>query len=166
MKKLREMSQTEQLTSIDRLLSNPVFLSAVFSWGIAQLIKVIINIIRGKPSGMGGAVILFLWKTGGMPSSHTSAIIGVTTAIGFVEGVESSIFVLSLVLAIVVIRDALGVRHSTGIQAKAINKIGIQLKRNLNIDMDTVKEVNGHTLPEVAVGIILGFFIAVGFCNL
>ncbi|MBI9103458.1 MAG: divergent PAP2 family protein [Spirochaetales bacterium] len=160
------MSETEYFSTIDRLSSNPVFMSALFSWAIAQLIKVIINIIRGKSEGMGASVILFLWKTGGMPSSHSSAIVGATTAIGFVNGVESSIFVLAFVMTIVVIRDALGVRRSTGVQAKAINYIGFKLNKSLNFNITSVKEVNGHTFPEVAVGIILGFFIAVAFCNL
>ena len=149
------------------LFSNTVFLSAVFSWGMAQLIKVIINLCKGKKrDGIGPSVGLFLWKTGGMPSSHSSAIVGTTTAIGFTEGLQSSIFVLAFVMTIVVIRDAMGVRHSTGLQAKAINNIGLKLNKSLNYNLKTVKEVNGHTFPEVAVGIILGFFIAVAFCNL
>jgi len=166
MKKLPVMSQTDNLRSIDLLFSNPVLLSAVFSWGLAQFIKVVINLVRGRPEGAGSTFVQFLWKTGGMPSSHSSAIVAVTTAVGFTEGLNSSLFAVMLVMTVIVIRDALGVRHSSGVQARALNLLGSQLKKKKIAEFKLVKEVNGHTFPEVAVGIILGFFIAVAFCNL
>jgi len=166
MKKLMRMPQTESMNSIDLLFSNPVFLSALFSWGIAQFIKVVINLIRGKPEGLGGTFLVFLWKTGGMPSSHSSAVVAVTTAVGFVEGLNSSLFAVMAVMTVVIIRDALGVRFAAGTQARAINFLGTQLRKKKLVEFKPVKEVNGHTFPEVAVGVILGFFIAVAFCNL
>lgn len=141
-------------------------MSAVFSWGIAQLIKVIINFSRGNSAGAGRSFLHFLWGTGGMPSSHSSAIVAVTTSVALLEGLGSHLFAALLVMTIIVIRDALGVRHSTGIQARALNQLGHQLKRKLSLDYRTVKEVNGHTFPEVAVGAILGFFSALAFCLL
>jgi len=166
MKKLFRMSQTDNLRSIDLLFSNPVLLSALFSWGLAQFIKVVITLVRGRPEGVGGTFVMFLWKTGGMPSSHSSAIVAVTTAVGFIDGLKSSLFAVMAVLTVIIIRDALGVRHSAGVQARALNQLGIQLKRKKIAEFKLVKEVNGHTFPEVAVGAMLGFFIAVAFCKL
>ena len=64
----------------------------------------------------------------------------------------------------VVIRDAFGVRHSSGIQAKKINQIGKELneKKLLN-DYKPIKEVNGHTPMEVIFGCILGGLVGVAF---
>ena len=151
---------------LSQLLRNPIFLSAVFSWMMAQILKVLINLFRRELRESNGVFLAFLWKTGGMPSSHSSAVTALTTAVGFVEGVNSSIFIVTLIMSVVVIRDALGVRRSAGNQARVINKIVHNLKQNVDTTLKTVKEINGHTFPEVAVGITLGFFMAVAFCNL
>ena len=160
------MTQVNNLHSLDALFGNRVFMSALISWGIAQLIKVVINLIRGNSDGAGKNFIHFLWGTGGMPSSHSSAIVAVTTSVGFIEGIGSVLFACLLVISIIIIRDALGVRFSAGMQAKSLNHLGHQLKKSYSMDYTPVKEVNGHTFPEVAVGVILGFFIALAVCTL
>jgi len=111
-------------------------------------------------------VYRFFWKTGGMPSSHSAAVTSLTTSVGLIEGFNSTLFIITLVFALIVIRDALGVRRAAGSQAKALNTMGKQLQSKLKIPFKMVKEISGHTVPEVSIGIILGFFIAVAFCNL
>lgn len=148
------------------LFDNPIFLSAFFSWIIAQFLKVIIHIIRFKAFSSREILYRFIWKTGGMPSSHSAAVTSLTTAVGFIEGLGSTFFIIALVFSLVVIRDALGVRRAAGTQAKALNTMGKELQSKLKIPFKMVKEISGHTLPEVSIGIILGFFIAVAFCNL
>lgn len=101
-----------------------------------------------------------------MPSSHASAVSSLTTAIGFVEGVATPLFIAMVMYAMIVVRDAVGVRRSSGIQARALNHLGKQVSEKLNVKYDEIKEVHGHNAAEVSVGIILGFFIAVAFCNL
>jgi len=148
------------------LFDNPIFLSALFSWIIAQFLKVIIHIIRFKAFSAREILYRFVWKTGGMPSSHSAAVTSLTTAVGFIEGFNSTLFIITLVFSLVVIRDALGVRRAAGTQAKALNTMGKELQSKLKIPFKMVKEISGHTVPEVSIGIILGFFIAVAFCNL
>lgn len=148
------------------LIDNPIFLSALFSWIIAQFLKVIIHLIRFKSVSSQDVVNRFFWKTGGMPSSHTAAVTSLTTAVGLVEGFSSTVFIVSLVFSLIVIRDALGVRRAAGSQARALNTMGKELQSKLKIPFKMVKEISGHTFPEVTIGIILGFFIAVAFCNL
>jgi acid phosphatase family membrane protein YuiD len=80
--------------------------------------------------------------------------------------VDSTIFVLACCFALVVIRDAVGVRRSSGIQAKTLNKLGNALKEKEIVSFTPVKEVQGHTPLEVLVGGLLGCFIALAFSML
>ena len=58
-----------------------------------------------------------------MPSSHSAIVTGLATLIGKYEGVDSPIFAVSLILALVVMYDACGVRRAAGKQAALLNKI-------------------------------------------
>jgi acid phosphatase family membrane protein YuiD len=89
-----------------------------------------------------------------------------TTSIGFIDGISSDLFVFSIFFALIVIRDALGVRRSSGLQARALNNLGNQVAEKLDIDFHSVKEVNGHTPLEVVVGSLLGIFTASAFALL
>lgn len=155
--------EARTVTALYELVSGPVFLSAFFSWFIAQLLKTIIDIARHRSRTSGEAVATIVWKTGGMPSSHSSLVTALATSIGFVHGLQTPIFTLSLFYGVLIIRDALGVRRSAGDQARALNEIGAKLEKRLGITYHRVREVSGHTPTEVAVGVALGFFIAVAF---
>jgi acid phosphatase family membrane protein YuiD len=79
------------------------------------------------------------------------------------EGIGSNLFQISLWFALVVIRDALGVRRSSGLQARLLNVLGRQVSDQLNVEFHPLKEVHGHTPLEVVVGGLLGLFIAIAF---
>ncbi len=98
-----------------------------------------------------------------MPSSHSPLVCSLFTSIGFRDGFGSDLFCLSLAFALVVIRDALGVRRSSGLQAKTINRMGEQLKEKELIHFNPVKEINGHEPLEVIMGCFLGIFIGTAF---
>jgi len=70
---------------------------------------------------------------------------------------------LSLFYGILIIRDALGVRRSAGVQARALNSLSKELHDRLGTEFQPVKVISGHTPAEVAVGAGLGFFIALAF---
>jgi hypothetical protein len=110
-------------------------------------------------------MLIFFWRTGGMPSSHSAVAISISAAIALTEGL-SNLFIVSLFLSLIVIRDALGVRRSSGLQSKALNKLGGELSTQFGIQYESVKEVHGHSLPEVLVGVVLGLCIALAFCRL
>lgn len=101
-----------------------------------------------------------------MPSSHAALAISLATSIGFQDGVSSDLFIFSSAFALVVVRDALGVRRAAGQQARAINIIGKELTEHFQIPFRPVKEIHGHKPAEVAVGALLGFVLALGFCTL
>lgn len=148
------------------MIYHPVFLSAFFSWFIAQLLKAIIVLLTRSHRSSKELLVTFAWATGGMPSSHACMVTALATAIGFTQGIDSSLFIAMLCFAILTIRDALGVRRAAGTQARVINYLSAQLELRQGIPAHPVKEVHGHTMSEVSVGVILGFFIAVAFCTL
>lgn len=144
-------------------VTGPVFLSAFFSWFIAQFLKTIIDVARQRSRSSADVVSTMFWKTGGMPSSHSALVTALATSIGFDHGLRTPLFTLSLFYGILIIRDALGVRRSAGLQARALNNLGRELQDKFGTAFEPVKEVIGHTPAEVAVGAGLGFFIALAF---
>jgi acid phosphatase family membrane protein YuiD len=148
------------------LFMNPVFLSAMISLLTAQFIKMLINIFKYRSNSLKDVLLTFLWKTGGMPSSHSALVVALTTSVAFVDGPASDIFVITVFFSLIVIRDAMGVRRSAGIQARTLNILGRELSNRFGISFRPVKEVQGHSPLQVAVGGLLGFFIAFAICTL
>lgn len=138
------------------IIYNKVLWTAMLAWFIAQMIKILLDVIfkRGFKAGR-------IVGSGGMPSSHSAMVTALTVAVGRTEGAASVLFAMCFVLSAIVMYDAAGVRRETGQQAKIIN----QMVENW-IDDDTdfgreLKELVGHTPLEVFAGAALG--IAVGF---
>ena len=98
-----------------------------------------------------------------MPSSHSALVTSLCTTIGFREGVTSSLFIFSLFSAMIVIRDAMGVRRSSGVQAKILNELGSKIAENMHVPFKPVKEIQGHTPIEVFAGMIVGILIGTNF---
>jgi acid phosphatase family membrane protein YuiD len=63
-------------------------------------------------------------------------------------------------------RDAMGVRRSSGLQARSLNTFGKTIAEKLDIEFKPVKEIHGHKPLEVAVGALLGVFIAAAYAFL
>ena len=141
----------------DNILGNQVLISAVVGWTVAQVLKTLIDFGLNKsftPERLVGS--------GGMPSSHSATVCGLTTASALCYGADSFQFAISFVLAAVVMYDAIGVRQETGKQAKLLNLIMEQDWFNLN-DQDIqqrLKEFVGHTPLHVASGAALGIILA------
>ena len=160
---MRRYMRSQVVSYIYGMVSSRIFLSAFFSWFVAQLIKVAVETVRGEHHGSRDILATLVWRTGGMPSSHSSMVTALATAVGFKYGMSSPVFVISLFYGLIIIRDAVGVRRSAGVQAQALNSLGRQLAETHGIDFTPVREVSGHTPAEVSVGMLLGFFIAVAF---
>ena len=143
--------------------TNPVLLSCIFSWLSAQLIKTLIKLFSGKVHSVAELFELLFWRTGSMPSSHSALVTTLCTTIGFRSGINSDVFMLSLGFLLVTVRDALGVSRATGIQARLLNHVGKALPDKNLIEYKPIKEVQGHTAPEVFIGCLLGFFIGLAF---
>ena len=98
-----------------------------------------------------------------MPSSHSATVCALSTAACLEYGVGSFEFAISLILSLIVMYDAMGVRRETGIQAKVLNEIIETFERMGHKELtaqDKLKEFVGHTPLQVLVGGILGIVIA------
>lgn len=138
--------------------SNYVLMSAIVGWFSAQLIKVIIELFNKEKKSL----IRVLFSTGGMPSSHSSAVVSLCIACAIGEGLSSPFFAVTLVLAGVVMIDASGVRYETGKQAKIINRITKELFSGNAEEINSgLKELVGHTPFQVVMGAALGIIVAV-----
>ena len=100
--------------------------------------------------------------SGGMPSSHSATVCGLTTAALLKYGTGSFEFAVSFVLSMIVMYDAIGVRRETGKQAKLLNSILSEnpLKLNAEVLQEKLKEYVGHTPLQVLAGAILGIGLA------
>lgn len=144
--------------------THPIFLACIFAWISAQFIKSIVNLCYGKIHSVGQLLENLFWSTGGMPSSHSAMVTALCTTIGFRSGVGSDVFMFSMIFLFVTVRDAFGVRRSTGLQCSRLNQMGKELKDKKVIDdYEALKEINGHTPLQVILGIILGFVIGLAF---
>ena len=158
------MMSIDKLTaSIGSFFANPIILSSLCSWLFSQLVKGLIALLRSGKKNFRGAVETLLWRTGGMPSSHAAVVSSMTAAVGFHEGLGSNLFAVSMMVALVVIRDAMGVRRATGLQARAINILGKKTAEALKIEFSEVKEIQGHDPLEVIVGGLLGILVSAAF---
>ena len=140
------------------LFSNKIFVSAALGWMVAQVAKTIIHMIITKKF-----VAERLVGSGGMPSCHSATVCALTTATGMNCGVSSAEFAISVMLSIIVMYDAMGVRRETGIQAKILNEM-LEVFTKMGKEMsaeEKLKEFIGHTPLQVLVGAILGIIIAV-----
>ena len=128
--------------------NNSVLFWSLLSCLIAQFFKVVFNFFSTGEIRFG-----IIFETGGMPSSHSALITGSASGVGYEMGFDSSIFALSVAIALIVIYDASGVRKSAGIQAVEINKLSKKLDPQSEL---VLKETLGHTKIEVMVGSFLG----------
>jgi len=142
----------------DSLFSNTILVSAVAGWFIAQVLKTLIHLFFTKKF-----VPERLIGSGGMPSSHSATVCALATATLMQLGPKSPEFAITLILAIIVMHDAMGVRRETGIQARVLNEM-MKLFEDMGSDMppqDKLKEFVGHTPLQVLIGALLGILIAV-----
>jgi acid phosphatase family membrane protein YuiD len=147
-------------------VENPIFLSSITSFLSAQLLKTVILLLRARKKTAREVVETLVWRTGGMPSSHVALVASMAASTAFAEGIGSNLFQISLWFALVVVRDAVGVRRSSGLQARLLNVLGKHVSDRLDVEFHPLKEVHGHTPLEVVVGGFLGLFIAVAFASL
>lgn len=140
---------------IAALGKNIVLMTALVAWFTAQVLKTITSFWKLREFRAERLV-----GAGGMPSSHTSLVVGLTSAVAFHDGLSSPLFAVSAVLAGIVMYDAAGVRRAAGKQAKVINKLVREMRVEHTVKEARLKELLGHTPLEVLAGALLGFGIA------
>mmetsp|Transcript_2608 Transcript_2608/g.6207 ORF Transcript_2608/g.6207 Transcript_2608/m.6207 type:complete len:327 (-) Transcript_2608:197-1177(-) len=148
-------------TAVADLSGNLVFMSAFWAWLTAQMMKYITTFYR---EGRWDWRVMF--DSGGMPSSHTALVVGLTTGIAYTYGLGSTLFPLSLAFSLIVMYDAAGVRRHAGRQAAVLNKILENMFQNPeSISADKLKEVLGHSPLQVLAGAVLGVFTGIMYVH-
>jgi acid phosphatase family membrane protein YuiD len=137
------------------LLHNLTFWSGIIAWVVAQGIKVAVNTVRTHTFDF-----RFLYSPGGMPSSHTAAACAVSTSVGVLDGLGSTLFAVTVLVAFVIMYDARGVRHAAGQQARILNQIVEALRTQHRLPPHKLAELLGHTELEVVAGLLLGVAVA------
>ncbi|MCL2109007.1 MAG: divergent PAP2 family protein [Oscillospiraceae bacterium] len=148
---------------------NPALLAALMSWLTAQIIKTLLYVLTHKKFS-----VERFWGAGGMPSSHAAAVCSLAVVIGAVEGVQSAVFALAMIFALVVMYDASGVRRAAGLHAREINQIkniienfGAEMRKpgakTFEETKKQLKEFLGHSPVEVFMGAMLGVAVGILF---
>lgn len=141
------------------LVTNRFLIIGLTSWLWAQVLKTIIYAFMNKKLDLSRLV-----GDGGMPSGHSATAASLTTTALLCYGPGSFQFAISLILAIVVCKDAMGVRLETGKQAVMLNemmRVFNVLTSSEQLPEVKLKEFVGHTPIQVMAGILLGIANAV-----
>lgn len=140
------------------ILSNNILWATVVSCVLAQLLKIPFHYLINKELNWTRCI-----GSGGMPSSHSSSVCTLATCVGLQYGFATPLFAISTVFAVIVMYDAAGVRKATGEQAKILNRIIKKFeKQEFHIDQE-LKELIGHTKPEVIAGAAMGILLGILF---
>jgi acid phosphatase family membrane protein YuiD len=131
-------------------------LPPVVAWAIAQAAKVTLTSVRQRHLNL-----RVLAETGGMPSSHSAIVSGLTAAIGRNAGVTSPVFAIALIFTFVVMYDAAGLRRAAGRQAEVLNRLVEDLVHMRGVQEARLRELLGHTPFEVLVGALIGLAVGV-----
>ncbi|MBK5201278.1 MAG: divergent PAP2 family protein [Spirochaetaceae bacterium] len=138
------------------LIHNSSFIAPFISWILAQSIKPLISLISGESFDIKRSL-----STGGMPSSHTSTVVALTTNLAIIFGIGSYQFAIAMVFSSIVIYDAMGIRQEAGKQAEMINSWSTTLGELFEgqFSQTNLKTMLGHTISQVLFGILLGLIV-------
>ena len=126
-------------------------IAPLVAWALAQVAKVTLTSVRQRRLNL-----RVLAETGGMPSSHSAIVMGLTTAVGKYAGLTSAAFAIALIFTFVVMYDAAGLRRAAGRQAEVLNRLVEDLVHMRGVQEVRLRELLGHTPFEVLVGALIG----------
>ncbi|MFD1677507.1 divergent PAP2 family protein [Alicyclobacillus fodiniaquatilis] len=151
---------------VQGLWVNAPLMAAVCAILLTQLLKVPVHYAQTRTWELHKVI-----DAGGMPSSHASGVVALTTALAFVVGPQSPVFATSVVFAAIVLYDAGGIRRHAGEHAVLLNRIAMEFSRqNIGAPAATeetegerLKEILGHEPAEIFVGAVIGLIIGTVF---
>lgn len=133
-----------------------VISAALIATFLAQFLKFVFYYIKHR------AVNFKIFaSTGGMPSSHSAAVVSTMTSVGLVAGFNSVEFAIALVSGLIVMYDAAGLRRSAGQMATQLNMlVDAVYEQRPHSFRNKLIELLGHTPLEVSMGALLGIAIS------
>ena len=149
------------MENLKGILSNHVLFAPLIAWIFSQVVKAVINLFVYRKFSLER-----LLGDGGMPSAHSATVMCLCIMIGWTAGFGSPLFALSFIFAVVVMRDALGVRREAGKQAASIKELASAVNKifhskDTEIKTENLKVLVGHTPLQVIFGAITGAVIAI-----
>ena len=142
------------MNNLQKAITNKYLYLPFLVWFCIQTFKVIYDLVTTKKFNFKRII-----GAGGMPSSHSAVVTCLATLIGKSEGVDSIMFAMATIFAMVVMYDAAGVRRAAGKQAHLLNKI-IETPGLTGVEVqERLVEVLGHTPIQVFVGALIGVVV-------
>jgi acid phosphatase family membrane protein YuiD len=123
------------------ILRQYLFLIPVVVMVLSELTKAVVEYARTGKWHAG------LFRTGGMPSSHSAFVTSLLIIVERKTGMQSLEFAMAFVFAAVVWYDAVSLRREVGLQAEMLNRLQ---------QWQHFTERVGHSIKEVVAGIIFG----------
>jgi acid phosphatase family membrane protein YuiD len=142
------------MSGIIEFINSYFFLAIFLAWLTSVFIKGIIKAARREKNYFRSA-----FSNGGMPSSHSALVCSLSAAIYLQEGLTPAFFV-SLILAIIIMSDAIKVRKNLGEQGDSLNKLLVKFKQH------PIRVVHGHSTIQVLAGALWGLIVSVVIMHL
>lgn len=119
---------------------------------LCQLFKFVFYSIRD-----GKLTPAYLVTAGGIPSAHAAFVTALTVAVGIRSGFASDVFAVAFVFGSIVIYDAYRLRGHVEAHARELNRHVLR-----PAGAEPVSEMVGHSLVEIAVGMLFGGIASLG----
>ena len=145
---------------LEQLIENKILITAGLAWLISQVFKIITNLLVDRKFSFER-----LFGDGGMPSGHSATVFCLAVLCGWYEGFNSTLFAIAMLLAVIVMHDAMGVRREAGKHAATIKEIAdainqIFINKDSEIKTEKLKLLVGHSPIQVFFGAVTGFLVA------
>lgn len=137
------------------LSSYAYFVIPIFAWIVAQIAKIFINGIQAKDWNW-----RYIYRSGGMPSAHTTVIVSLCTVLAYRLGTQSPEFGIACIMAAIIMYDAVNVRHAVGEHAVALREIIPLVLKKQKVPM-VIHQSRGHTPYEVLAGLCIGLIVPI-----
>lgn len=135
---------------LSQLFLNHLLMNALAAWAVAQGIKFALYLWVNRSIDWDRLV-----GDGGMPSGHSATVTALAVTAGLDHGLSDPLFAVCVVLATIVMHDAMGVRMEAGKHAQAINELLEILGGDAEPEI-RLKELLGHTPLQVCCGAVVG----------
>ncbi len=134
--------------------SFPIILaSAVVVQVACQAFKVVLYSIRDRK-----LTLSYFVSAGGMPSAHSAFVTALSVSVGLWNGFTSDLFAVSCVFSLIIVYDAFRLRGTVQHHARVLKKL---VSLHPEAGEGELTEMVGHTLGEIAAGILTGGGFAV-----
>ena len=130
---------------------SPYTIAIAVTWLSAHTVKYIISLKNKDKTSFSKKIFM----SGGMPSAHSATIMSLATVIGLKDGLDTGLFGLAILVAMIVMYDAVKVRRSNGEQGDAIASLIKETGSKIQIPYSA----KGHLVIEVVVGAAFGIVI-------